>query len=107
MKQIIDSIGNNEILIKICYGFGIIVILMIIGMGIVFCFCAIKNGVQYLSNKYKYQHRFNKPPLATCYCLYCENHGKTGKCMLPGVERYTPDDGFCYMSYPKKENKNA
>jgi hypothetical protein len=39
------------------------------------------------------------------YCKDCVHHGKNGndyseKCDLPGVDRFTPHNGFCYMARP-------
>lgn len=55
--------------------------------------------------KHKYKHRFDKQPTAACYCKDCVHHGKNGndyseKCDLPGVDRFTPHNGFCYMARP-------
>lgn len=49
---------------------------------------------------YRYKHRFDKPPTAKCYCKDCRLHGKDNRCNLPGVDRFTPDNGFCYEVEP-------
>jgi hypothetical protein len=46
-----------------------------------------------------YKHRFDKPPLAKCYCKDCRWHMKNNRCDA-GSEKYTPDNGFCYEAEP-------
>lgn len=52
-----------------------------------------------------YKHRFDKPPTAACYCKDCKYHGMkfpdgANPCNFPGVDRWTPADGFCYEAEP-------
>ena len=55
--------------------------------------------------EYRYKHRFDKPPTAKCYCKDCKLHGTksqhTNRCYLPGSDRFTPDNGFCYEAEPR------
>ena len=71
-------------------------------------FNSLIEHVRELRWQYRYKHRFDKPPVAKCYCKDCKFHSTNGKlayrCNLPGVSRYTPDDGFCYEAEPRKED---
>lgn len=50
---------------------------------------------------YKYKHRFDKKPVAKCYCKDCYYYTKNGKCEnVTWADRYTPDNGFCYDASP-------
>jgi len=58
--------------------------------------------------KYKYEHRFDKPPLAQCYCHDCCNYNpKTSRCLyhirkeLPNG-LYVKDNMFCKEAIPRK-----
>lgn len=65
-----------------------------------YLFDAVKCLTHELGWKHRYKHRFDKPPTAKCYCRDCRWHGSNGKCGLPGITRYTPDNGYCYESEP-------
>ena len=57
--------------------------------------------------KYKRKHRFNKKPIAKCYCIDCFYYkdnceiNKTGRCLR--LERIVADDGFCKDAFPYRE----
>ena len=53
-----------------------------------------------LRRQYELQHRFDKPPLAKCYCEDCSYRSK-GVCNKFG--RYVADDFFCRHANPHKE----
>ncbi len=70
-----------------------------------FAFDALRDVVRLWRWRRKYKHRFDKPPTAACYCKDCVHHGKNGndyseRCDLPGVDRFIPDNGFCYKAEP-------
>lgn len=70
-----------------------------------YAFDTIRDVVRVWRWEHKYKHRFDKPPTAACYCKDCVHHGKNGndyseRCDLPGVDRFTPHNGFCYMARP-------
>ena len=47
------------------------------------------------------KHRFDGKPIAKCWCRDCRMHNnRSGSCSLPGIGRYTPDNGFCYEADP-------
>lgn len=68
----------------------------------------------YMARKRKTEikHRFNKPPVAKCYCIDCkygayfgnisEIDYRHGKCMLWNSGVSIRDDNFCYRADPKK-----
>lgn len=69
--------------------------------------------VDFISNEidearwvYKYKHRFDKPPLAACYCVDCKFHGdaidSTRCTKREDVRLYTADEWFCQAAEPKE-----
>lgn len=51
--------------------------------------------------EYVQKHRFDKPPLAKCYCIDCESWDKeTQKCRVH-LGWYTADNWFCWAAYPR------
>lgn len=69
-------------------------------------FDALRDVVRLRCWRRKYKHRFDKPPTAACYCKDCIYHGtkyKDGgnnKCDYPGIDIWTPDEGFCFEAEP-------
>lgn len=63
----------------------------------------VKSTVQHRKRCYEYKHRFDKPPVAKCYCIDCEYWDKeTHYCAaLHGFR--TADDWFCWRASPYKE----
>lgn len=63
----------------------------------------VKSTVQCRKRCYEYNHRFDKPPVAKCYCIDCEYWDKeTHYCAaLHGFS--TADDWFCWRASPYKE----
>lgn len=88
--------------------FGMFGIFAVAGIVIIFmytAFDALRDVVRQWRWQHRYKHRFDKPPTAACYCKDCKYHGTKYKdgsnaCGLPGVDRYTPDDAFCYEAEP-------
>lgn len=71
----------------------------------------IKSCVAHFRWQYKYKHRFDKPPMAKCYCYACENYGKNGRFHDPTGNRcfahsgwHVADDWFCKDATPCKED---
>ena len=58
---------------------------------------------------YKVKHRFDKSPLAKCYCRDCEYWAKpdndTAHCSI--INRYTGDNCFCYYATPRKKDPDS
>jgi hypothetical protein len=73
-------------------------------------FDALRDVVRGWRWTYRYKHRFDKSPTAKCYCKDCVYHGteheNSNPCTLPGIDRWTPEDGFCYEAEPRKKDIN-
>lgn len=97
---------NTEALMIVCSWIGILVIAGCVVMMLYYAFDATRNVIHVLRWTYKYKHRFDKPPTAACYCKDCIYHGTTykdggnNKCDYPGIEIWTPDEGFCFEAEP-------
>lgn len=72
------------------------VILAIIAAAVI----EIKELISKLKWRYKYKHRFDKPPTAKCYCRDCKQHGsETNRCYK--FDRWhTADNWFCWDAEP-------
>lgn len=56
-------------------------------------------------HKYRYKHRFDKPPTAKCYCIDCKYHdNEDGLCSSLGYW-YTADNWFCWKADPRKKEE--
>jgi hypothetical protein len=74
--------------------FGIVIASLIV--------CSIRDGIVALRWNYKYKHRFDKKPIAKCYCIDCKWHGVNNDnnlCQLH--DKHFPNDWFCKDSKPK------
>ena len=72
----------------------------------------ISEMIRQLKYRHKQKHRFDKPPLAKCYCRDCENwHAidetgveapdeTAGKCWT--LNRWTCDCWYCWDADPRK-----
>lgn len=78
----------------------------------VFAICCIvgfiQEGIHNLRWRYKYKHRFDKKPIAKCYCIDCSYHDKNNnRCSnlsaIDGPSYYTADDWFCWKADPKNK----
>ena len=65
-------------------------------------YVGIKELISKLKWRYKYKHRFDKPPTAKCYCRDCKQHGsETNRCYK--FDRWhTADDWFCWDAEPRE-----
>ena len=83
-----------------------------IACGLLFIACyELKEFIEEKIYIYKRKHRFDKPPIAKCWCNDCKYHGGQypNTCRLFGGERCTPPEGFCYEAKPidyKEAKKN-
>ena len=69
-----------------------------IGYGL---FSIIKDFIQVQIHKYKIKHRFDKPPIAKCYCIDCVNsHTNQSGRFCPRVNKYVADNWFCWEAEP-------
>lgn len=93
----------------------LIKILAIIGClclsGIIFSIIAsmvinVKEQINLLKWRYKYKHRFDKLPIAKCYCKDCKQHDSKNSRCYKFRDWYTADNWFCWDADPlEKEVK--
>ncbi len=86
-------------------GFGKLVVAILSGfIGYSFTIW-LANFIDDKKREWQIKHRFDKPPIAKCYCIDCEFHGGQypNSCRLPGSSRCTPPSGFCYEARPRKK----
>lgn len=85
---------------------GIITCGAVLGFIVYSCAVWIQEKIENLKFAHKQKHRFDKPPIANCYCVDCKSHGDkgwgSGPCPFSPKGYYTPDNGFCYLGDPKE-----
>lgn len=68
---------------------------------------ALRQLVKKIVRRYRYKHRFDKPPTAKCYCIDCRRHDNdTKRCYRFKYEsgyQCTADNWFCWDAEPKEE----
>lgn len=57
----------------------------------------IRDNIKIRRMQYEFQHRFDKPPLAKCYCKDC-SYRSDGLC--DKFDRYVDQDFFCKYADP-------
>ena len=82
---------------------------VIVGM-LVFAWMYLEEFIDEAKHKYRYKHRFDKPPTAKCYCIDCKYHdNKNGRCSGLGEfisgYKYTEDNWFCYNADPSEKEE--
>lgn len=83
----------------------------LLGISLIFgvlAFEFIKDGIRTLKHRYRYKHRFDKPPTAKCYCIDCKWHdNESGRCYRfhENTNRRTADNWFCYSAEPKEKEE--
>ena len=71
----------------------------------------ISEWLRNLKYQHKWKHRFDKQPLAKCYCKDCEDWHKSsfdpnvGKCRP--LDRYKGDNWFCRDAKPRKTDPDS
>ena len=63
-------------------------------------FCSIKELIYKAKWKYKYKHRFDKPPIAACYCKDCRRHNNENRRCYKFEGWHTADNWFCWDAEP-------
>jgi hypothetical protein len=93
MTNIFTAIG-----ISTSFVFGVVIFLMVVDF--------ISNEIHEAIWVYKYKHRFDKPPTASCYCIDCKFHGDdvdlTRCTNRKDVILDTADEWFCQAAEPKE-----
>lgn len=91
----------------ICFYTGVST-LIVLGAFVIYCIAYfIWDSIGNLCWLYKYKHRFDKKPIAKCYCKDCSYHDKNNRCsrlsMIDGPSYYTADNWFCWQADPKNK----
>ena len=96
MTNIFTAIGISTVMV-----FGIVIFLMVVDF--------ISNEIHEAIWVYKYKHRFDKPPTASCYCIDCKFHGDSidpTRCTNRlDVVLQTADEWFCQAAEPKERGE--
>lgn len=97
-------------MIEILALIGLIVSISIIVCMLAFAWMYLLEFIDKAKHKYRYKHRFDKPPTAKCYCIDCKYHdNETGRCSDLGEfisgYKYTADNWFCYNADPRKKEE--
>lgn len=61
-----------------------------------------------LKYEYRYKHRFDKSPIAKCYCVDCKYYdNETHRCygFHEDSNRLVADNMFCYRAEPREREK--
>ena len=101
---------NIEAFMFVFSWIGILIVAGFVVMMLYCAFDALRDVVRGWRWMYKYKHRLDKPPTAKCYCKDCIYHSTTykdggnNKCSFPGIDIWTPEDGFCYEAEPRKKD---
>ena len=78
---------------------GILFSLGVLGLILIGIFDSIKQKIDELKNYHRIKHRFDKPPLADCYCIDCKFYNrKNERCYR--LNRSTADNWFCWNAEP-------
>ena len=82
---------------------GFISVCGVILLFLIYLFVEARKLINELIYRYKYKHRFDKPPIAKCYCRDCKFwDNKNGEChshhTAPGY--HMADCWFCYFAEP-------
>lgn len=87
---------------------------LFIGVSLTVVLCALsewaKEQLERLAYYIRRKHRFNKPPLAKCYCRDCEewhpseNDPTEGKCW-GHAGWVTADNWFCWSANPRERER--
>lgn len=91
---------------------GIITVTVLFVFMVSILFIMVSDKIEELKYKYKYKHRFDKKPIAKCYCKDCvHQYEKCKNKYCRENDRYVADNWFCwhatpYIDAPDKENKN-
>ncbi|MEG2079910.1 hypothetical protein [Chryseobacterium sp.] len=76
-----------------------VVVILIIVRGV---FVRLKDCIVKLRRRYQYKHRFDKPPIAKCYCVDCKWYSEKYKKCCKFDRWATSDNWFCWDATPKE-----
>lgn len=87
-------------LINILAALGATVIFIILLFFICMIFELASRAIKDIKRDYDIRHRFDRPPIAKCYCIDCE-HRKLTFCEKHGIY-CVKETGFCSEANPDK-----
>ena len=83
------------------------VLVMVLMCGVLLCEF-VADTLRTLKWRYKYKHRFDKPPTAQCYCKDCRyytSYDLGGRCGRGHIEQWSvADNYFCWQAEPLKRD---
>lgn len=78
---------------------GILFLIVIVGFILIIIYDLITQKIDELKNYHRIKHRFDKPPIANCYCIDCKSYNrKNERCYR--LNRSTADNWFCWNAEP-------
>lgn len=78
---------------------GVLFSLGVLGLILIGIFDFIKQKIDELKNYHRIKHRFDKPPIANCYCIDCKSYNReNGRCYM--LNRDTANNWFCWNAKP-------
>lgn len=78
---------------------GVLFSFAIFGFILIAIFDFIKEKIDELKNYHRIKHRFDKPPIANCYCIDCKFYNRE-KERCYRLNRSTADNWFCWNAEP-------
>lgn len=104
------DIGLPSVLVYFFLGSGVVFIFFLFALFISWALGCIREKFKSIKNMYVYKHRFNKPPIAKCYCIDCEHYGANNKLFTANRDEClahkgwnVADNWFCWNAEPCKK----
>lgn len=88
-----ERIGLSETLLRVLWFIGMVGV----GVAIALACIYVVSDIKLRRRKYALQHRFDKPPLAKCYCKDCL-YRSNGLC--DKFDRFVAENFFCKLADP-------
>ena len=92
-------------MIEILALIGAVASLAIIGCMLAFAWMYLLEFIDEAKHKYRYKHRFDKPPTAKCYCIDCKYHDNKDSLCSSLDYLYTADNWFCCNADPSEKEE--
>lgn len=93
---------NKDYVVDILAMFGVAFIIAGLGTAVLLIYSFLRDFIADKRYKYKIAHRFDKKPIAECYCKDCLEWTNN---FCNRYESYMADCGFCWRAEPKKRKK--
>ena len=85
--------------INMLAGFGAVALIGGIIITLYIFYDLLKGRIWDLRRTWQYKHRFNKKPIAKCYCIDCLDYDEKNK-FCRNLGRYVIDNDFCCWGEP-------